>query len=271
MDHGFADKYCVSGCGDAGKVTPQQVDGWLRSLESSTGLNDVTVLIEACRSGSFLDRHNGDVVNSISKQGRVVITSTGRENNAYASAQGAYFSDAFFSCVADSNDLKTCYDQAAQAVTVTGVDQTPWLDDNGDGLSNASDGTVAQNRVVTRFFSSIRPVIKSVTVERNGVNGVLTAEIEDGVEATEIVWAVVLPPSFVEPANVTLNLSAPTVRLEPNPDQPGQYTFQYVNGFTEEGDYRIVFYAQDRVGIHAVPRQPGDVKPIYLPIILRPQ
>lgn len=45
----------------------------------------------------------------------------------------------------------------------------------------------------------------------------------------------------------------------------------YVNGFTESGDYRIVLYAQDRLGIHATPKLAGDAPggTLYLPLINR--
>ncbi len=277
MDHGFADRYCVDGCNGGGAVTPTQLNEWLATLESTTGVNQVNIIIEACQSGSFLDRFNGtvqDIQNSLSRQNRVVITSTGRENNAYASAQGAYFSDAFFSCLADSGDLKSCFDQGQAAVTVTGVDQTPWMDDNGDGLHNSADGTVAQARFVTKFFSSVRPVITASQVERSGTTGLLSADVAAGAEEIEIVWAAIYPPGFQEPDDVTLNLQVPTVRLEADPATPNHYTFNYINGFTEAGDYRIVFYAQDRLGIHAQPRLPGgaplpDETTVFLPLVAR--
>ncbi len=267
VDHGLVEKFCASGCDAGGQVTPADIDGWLRQLETDTGANQINVVIEACQSGSFIDRFGGDVANSLSKAGRVIITATGRENNAYASAQGAYFSDAFFSCVADSNNLKSCYEEGVTAVEGTGVNQTPWLDDNGDGLSNSGDGTVAQGRVVTRFFSSIRPKIGQVSLDQAGANGTLTAQVSEGAEDLTLVWAAVFPPSFEEPSNVTLNLNVPTVRLEPVPDQAGQYSFAYTNGFTEEGDYRVVFYAQDRLGINAVPKREDDQSPLLLPMI----
>ena len=270
IDHGFADKYCVSGCNDAGKITPTDLNNWLRTLEVDTGVEEVNVIIEACQSGSFLDRFNGnvqDIANSLSRAGRVIITSTDRANNAYASAEGAYFSDAFFSCLADSGNLKSCYDQGAAAVAATGVAQVPWLDDNGDGLANGNDGTVAQKRAVTRFFSSVRPQITNVTLDRQGANGTLSASVEDGAEAIELVWAAVYPPSFQEPTGVTLNLNVPTVRLEPDANTPGRYTFVYPNGFSEAGDYRVVFYAQDKAGLHATPRRPGAAGTLYLPLI----
>ena len=269
VDHGFAEKFCASGCGASGSFSPAQMDEWIRELEDATGVEQVSIVYEACQSGSFIDRFNGDVANSLSKAGRVIITSTGRENNAYASAEGAYFSDAFFSCVADSNNLKVCFDEGVQAVQGTGVDQTPWMDDNGDGISNASDGTVAQQRVVTRFFSSVRPQIGIVNVNREGANGTFTAKVEDGAEEVALVWAAVFPPDFVEPDGVTLNLSVPTVRLEQDPNDEDSYSFTYANGFPQEGDYRIIFYAQDRLGIHAKPKQEGELTPYFLPSLYR--
>jgi hypothetical protein len=269
IDHGFVEKFCAAGCNDAGAITPKDLDGWLRTLEEATGVDQVTVVIEACQSGSFVDRDGNDdpIKNSISREGRVIITSTGRENNAYASAQGAYFSDAFFSCVADSNNLKVCFDQAVSAVEATGVNQTPWLDDNGDGFYDSGDGDVAQGRIITRFFSSSRPQIANATLHREGANGTLSAQVIAGAEEIDLVWAVVFPPGFVEPDNVTLNLNVPTVRLEPVPNEPGHYRFNYANGFLEEGDYRIVYYAQDRLGIHAIPRREGEQDLLFLPLV----
>jgi hypothetical protein len=272
MDHGFADRYCVTGCTPGNVVTPKELDGWLREMEDATGVTEVTIVIEACESGSFLDNLEGDASNpqnSLARQGRVVVTSTGRVNNAYASADGAYFSDAFFSCLADSSNMKTCFDEGVAAVALAGVDQTPWLDDNGDGVFSVGDGSVAAGRTVTRFFSSVRPRIVSSNVNIQGTSGMLTAQVDAGAESVKLVWAAVYPPSFKEPEGVTLNLNVPVVRLEPVEGSPGQYQFNYVNGFTEQGDYRVVFYAQDRVGINAPPVRAGDLPSIYLPVINR--
>ena len=266
MDHGLADKFCITGCAGANSITPGEMDGWLRTLETESGVTQVTVVYEACVSGSFVNRAN--VTDSISKAGRVIITSTGFDNNAYASAQGAYFSDAFFSCVADSGNLKACFDQGKAAVAATGVNQTPFLDDNGDGVFNAGDGTEAANRQVTRFFSSVRPVINSVDVEKSGTSGTLSATVAEGAEQTELVWAAVYPPSFAEPTDVTINLNVPVVRLEPVTGQPGKFSVNYSNGFLESGDYRIVFYAQDRLGLNAAPVSPGQQQ-LFLPYINR--
>lgn len=272
IDHGFTEKFCASGC-NSGPVSPKSLDTWLRALETATGVDEVTLVMEACQSGSFIDRDGAvePVENSLSKAGRVIITSTGRTNNAYASASGAYFSDAFFSCLADSNDLKTCYNEGKDAVGTANVAQTPWLDDNGDGISDAGDGTVAQNRIVTQFFSSIRPVITQTALDRpvGSSNGTLSATVSEGAEEVTLVYAAVYPPNFQEPTDVTLNLNVPTVRLEKDPQVEGRYVFPYINGFPEQGEYRIVFYAQDRLGINATPKLVGETLNVYLPLVAK--
>ncbi len=278
-DHGFVDKFCLDGCGDAVAMTPAQLNGWLTQVETTTGVDQVTVVLEACLSGSFISRTAPTDLNTLSKPGRVIITSTSDDKNAYASAQGAYFSDAFFSCIADSLDLNSCFNEAKLAVSTTGVNQAPQMDDNGDALFTNGDGTVAQSRFVTRFFGSLRPQISSAgTVEQSGATRTLFATIEEGAETIDVVWAAVYPPSFTEPidavSNPTLNLAVPTVKLE-DQDGDGRYEFLYTNGFTEaESDtatYRLVFYAQDKNAIHAIPKGDlgGGTGNIYLPIIAK--
>jgi hypothetical protein len=175
--------------------------------------------------------------------------------------------------------LNTCFEQASLAVSTTGVNQQPQMDDNGDALFTNGDGTIAQTRFVTRFFASLRPRIsRSGTVEQTGATRTLFAEIEEGAEEIAVVWAAIYPPSFTEPLdavnNPTLNLDVPTVKLE-DPDGDGRYEFTYVNGFTEpeteNANYRLVFYAQDKNAIHAIPQGDlgGGTTKIFLPLIAR--
>ena len=269
MDHGGIEYFCTDGCGSSGRTTSQDLDNWLGDLEADTGADEVNVIIEACHSGSFID-YNG-IPDSISKAGRVVITSTDRDHFAYASAQGAYFSDAFFSCIAASNSLRTCYEQAKAAVAMTPHEQTPWLDDNGDGASSpTSDGTIAQNRYVAHFFGASPPQIVDASVAVEEGSGTLTARVERGAEEIELVWAAVYLPSFQEPTFTTMELGVPLLRLEADPEVEGMYRVTYPGGFTEEGRYSVAFYVQDRSGSHAQPKlvTVGE-REVYLPLLLR--
>jgi hypothetical protein len=268
MDHGGIESFCADGCSFSGRVTSEQLDGWLDDLETSSGCDRVNIIIDACHSGSFLDRFEG-LTATISKNGRVVIASTGRNNNAYASAQGAYFSDAFFSAIAESSSLKDSFERAHAAVQAAGFDQTPWLDDNGDGLYNAVDGAHAADRYVARQFGTILPEITAAGLALEGTEGEISARVERGDEPLRIVWAAVYAPSFQEPAGTTLDLGVPLVELAPDPDQPGRYTADY-NGFVEEGAYRVVIYADDQSGSQAQPRAVfSGVQRAYLPLIWR--
>jgi hypothetical protein len=270
MDHGNIEYYCADGCTPDDKhITSSDLDAWLDELEATSGCDQVSVIIEACHSGSFEDKFD-DPVKSIAKENRVVIASTGRTNNAYASAQGAYFSDAFFSAVAASQSLKDSFDQGKAAVEATPFNQTPWLDDNGDGLFNPADGAVAANRYIASYFGGMLPEITTAVVTVTNGIGTVQAFVEQGDEPTKIVWAAVYAPSFQEPTITTLNLGVPLIELSPDPAQDGLYTAHY-NAFGEQGTYRVVVYAQDQGGNQALPKgvQTGKAK-IYLPVVMKP-
>jgi hypothetical protein len=269
MDHGGIEAFCADGCTLDGAVSPQELDTWLRELEDASGCNNINIIIEACHSGSFIDRVE-TIAQSISKAGRVVITSTDRDHNAYASASGAYFSDAFFSAVAESSSLLSSFNQAKAAVALNGVNQVPWLDDNGDGLSNAYDGTLASGRYIASYFGTLLPEVTNGTLSVNGTLGTIAATVARGDAPVELVWAAVYPPSFQEPAETTLDLGVPLVRLEPDPAHAGQYAAEY-NGFGEEGDYRVVIYVEDEAGNQALPYLvgAGGTQRLYLPLMVQ--
>jgi hypothetical protein len=270
MDHGGVEAFCADGCTLGGRIESEELDGWLDTLEDSSGCDSVNIIIEACHSGSFVDRVDG-IAKSLSEDGRVVIASTGRTNNAYASAQGAYFSDAFFSAVAEGGDLLTCFNQAKTAVEVAGVPQTPWMDDNGDGLYTAPvDGTYAGLRYVASYFGTLLPEITASTVTISDGEGSIEAQVLRGDEPVQVVWAAVYAPSFQAPTETTLDLGVPLLQLELDPEQEGVYSTHY-NAFGEEGAYRVVIYAQDSAGNQAPPRVVRTLETVYLPIVLRNQ
>jgi hypothetical protein len=271
MDHGGIEAFCGSDCTVSGRIDPQQLDGWLDTLETTSGCDLVNIIIEACHSGSFIDRIE-NVLKSLSEDGRVVIASTGRTNNAYASAQGAYFSDAFFSAVAEGSDLLTCFSQAKTAVESAGMPQTPWMDDNGDGLYTALvDGTYADDRYVASYFGTLLPEITAASVEIESGVGSIEAQVVRGDQPIEVVWAAVYAPSFQPPTETTLELGVPLIQLEAEVGQPDTYSAQY-NAFGEEGSYRVVIYAEDEAGNYATPRviQTGKTN-VYLPLVVRGQ
>ena len=271
MDHGLEDKFCADGCTGSGALTPASLDSWLNDMEATHPGAPVTIIMESCHSGSFIDRAGvGGSTQGISKSGRVIITSTGVGNNAYASAQGAYFSDAFFSAGAEGSNLRDAFNAAKAAVLATGNNQTPWLNDNADDDPNTpSDGTIAATRYLASSFGTLLPRIMATSLNQAGSSGAISVTVEQGDEAVKTVWAAIYAPSFHEPAGTSLDLGVPLVQLLPVVDLPNVFAAVY-DGFTEAGDYRIVIYAADNAGNQAIPKVLGqqEVK-VYLPLVMR--
>jgi hypothetical protein len=266
-DHGYKEEFCADGCDD-GSLWSDQLDAWLDELETSSGCDLVNVIIEACHSGSFIDQVQ-DAAQSLSQAGRVIVTATDRNHNAYASAQGAYFSDAFFSAAAESASLLGSFLYAKDVAELETHNQTPWLDDNGDGLSDPADGAVAANRYIASFFGGVLPRITSASVSLLNGTGTIRAAVERGGEPIDTVWAAIYAPSFQEPISTTLELGVPLVELQRDPEQEGSFTAFY-DRFDEEGSYEVVIHAQDQAGNYARPSlvQTG-MHVVYLPLVMR--
>jgi len=210
----------------------------------------------------------------------VVIASTGRENSAYpALERGAHFSDALFTALGQSQDLYTAFQWGAAAVEATRLAQTPWLDDNGNAVPNETDdGEVARGRGLANFaFASGRPpvidrVLPPASIQEG--QGIIRAQVRDDGDVRQVeVWAVVYPPSFVEPEpspdGTMPDLGLPKVDLSDS-DEDGEYAGGYEDS-TEDGVYHLVVYAEDGEGNLS---QPGvldmrAVWPIFLPLVLR--
>lgn len=88
IDHGLVDKFCLDGC-DANAITPADLTGLLNTLESATGVDQVNIVIEAGLLAALSPATGGADLNTLSKPGRVIVTSTSDNKNAYASADGA--------------------------------------------------------------------------------------------------------------------------------------------------------------------------------------
>jgi hypothetical protein len=256
--------------GSSGILSAEQLDSWLDNVEARTSAR-IVVIIEACRSGSFIKAPA-----SISKVGRVIITSTSDNKNSFPSAQGAYFSDAFFTALAVNKNLTTSFEQARLAIERVDLNQDPWLDDNGDGVADALDGVSAHAFGLLNLGAEEEPVILDAAVQLTGeITGTISALVRDDVGVDPAgVWAEVFAPSFVEPTPgadfQTPVLAVPRVWLT-DPDGDNVYTASY-GGMDEPGLYRVVVYAQDTAGNQAVPWA-VEIRTgwqVYLPLVARP-
>jgi hypothetical protein len=266
MDHGGSDEFYLNGPDET--VTPDQLDGWLEQLEAQTGAR-LNVVIDACHSGSFIEPEQ-----TVSREGRVVIASTKSDALAYASQEGAVFSDAFFNALEQEMTLLEAF-QDAWSVGQSSPGQTPWLDDDGDGTPNeAQDGALAALRGfacdVPEPVEQSPPYIVQAEVKRLRVDkgrGEIWAEVKDDREVKRV-WAVVYSPSYPSPEPGE-ELVEPLLQLELRWQGNDWYGDWYI-AFDEIGEYRVVIYAEDDGGLTSLPEE-ITVRTgwaIYLPLVV---
>jgi hypothetical protein len=270
MDHGGQDRFYLDN--PRGEwVQPEQLDAWLDELEAAHPDLLVNIIVESCFSGSFIDG-----VRTISAPRRVVIASTTSRDLAYASLGGAIFSDHLQAGLDSGGSLLGSFRAAAAAASAANMDQTAWLDDNGNGVPNdASDGQEAQRRGFSyagtfddRWPPHIQQASAPAVILRG--SGEIRARILDDPDSyVEQAWVVVYPPSY-RPPQAGEELAAASL--------PGAMLFNrgagwwgvMYEGFRELGEYRIVIYARDSTGLHARPfALTAGSAGIFLPLLLR--
>lgn len=276
VDHGVEDYFCAAGCGKEGSVVSNQLwadtlNTWLGQLEQTTGARNITVIIEACHSGSFIAP-----TKSISGPGRVIITATSRRLSAYASATGAYFSDAFFTALERGRNLQDAFTQARAEVKASlgpMNPQEPWLDDTGNGVANeASDGALAATRTLLTVLGDQAPPPLSAQVMQHA-SGIWEITAQPGATdaSGRTVWATIFPPSWTPPvAGYSETPSDGGTRVElTDSDGDGVYTASYP--FAEVGTYRVIVASTEANGQLALPQtvsvQIGGH--VFLPLVRR--
>ncbi len=254
MDHGGYDLFYLNLLtGGPETATPLELNGWLDELEAAAPGVKVNVIYEACHSGSFIN----EAPQLISKPGRVVIASTGAWPVAYASANGAIFSDAFVAALGRGMSLHSSFAEAKWSVQQAHPDQTPWLDDDGDGVPNeVEDGQEAARRGFAYAGTFGDPqwppyIVQAVARQAEGtIQAQVQAQEGRVVSST---WALIYSPSYQPPppGEDMAQEDAPRVELEDNGN--GIFTASY--DFAEPGAYRVVIYAVDDRGMSAMPRE----------------
>jgi hypothetical protein len=272
MDHGDHDQLYLDKP-SLEWVSPDEIDAWLGQLEAAKPGVPVNVVIEACHSGSFIA-----VQQTVSGPGRVVISSTGVWNLAYASSLGALFSDHFVAALEQGASLYAAFQTANWAVQKAQPYQTPWLDDDGNGVANeTADGELAAQRgfefAGTEAVEDWEPyVVQAIgpTGVENGY-GVIRAQVRDDGRIRRV-WAVIYPPSYDAPETgdeLVREILPTVVLLEQEEDWYGAM----YSGFDEIGVYRVVVYAEDRDGWESQPFaievEIGLGWAVYLPMVVR--
>ncbi|MEM7534249.1 MAG: AAA-like domain-containing protein [Chloroflexota bacterium] len=145
---GIRDQFYIDGTqDDSGLLTTQELDAWLTSLETQVPGLRVNVIIESSYSGSFIHDDGYGERTTISREGRLIITSTDHRLDAYIIDGGIPFSDALIEYFQnDDGSLAAAFDYAKKRIQTEFPWQYPWIDGDGDGVPNEPEdmGVAAQ-------------------------------------------------------------------------------------------------------------------------------
>lgn len=248
------------GNGDEGifKISPTenlsatQLDSWLDSLQNTIP-GKVTVIYDSCQSGSFLP-----LLNPPSGKERILLASTGEDKPAYFLSEGVVsFSNYFWRKILNGTNVRDAFIHAKQAISFSCEDQTPFIDDNGNGIGNQKeDGNMARNYTigVGIMLAGDDPIIGSVSSPQT-LNGETTAIIlANNVTTTgtiDEVFAVITPPNSQSRGPVSPITELPTIKLW---NTGSRYEGTY-NAFCTTGTYQIAVYALDDNGNLSLPQE----------------
>lgn len=247
IDHGGDGSFKL---GNGENLSVVELDSWLDQLELAVpSLQRITIIIDACESGSFLSVLAGPK--------RSIITSAAPLQNAYFLTQGVVsFSSYFWTHLFHGNDLRAAFDHASKVMSAY---QLPQVDFNGNGIAN-EDADLAQlnNQFIGNGIGarSSGPLIANVlstpaVLPVVGGNATISAEITDG-DGILDAYAIIRSPDFDPGATNNTITDLPKIPLNYNSS-----TRRYEGGgsFTKPGTYVVTLYAEDTNYNAADPRQ----------------
>jgi hypothetical protein len=268
MDHGNPDKIYLDG--RQSTVSPTDLNRWLEQLEQAVPGLKVNIILEACHSGSFVDE--------LSKPGRVILASTAPLAVAYASEQGAIFSDVFLNTLAQGASLYESFEEGRATSFQAHNDQDPQFYDGEKGQEAARRGFNYMGTLADEPNWPPYPVwanVTTLTSTARAVNEILIeAKVEDDNPAALLdVWAVVYEPGYrlPDPSQVETLYDEALTRFKLE-DRDGDHVYSVKYSPSKSGVHRVVVYARDELGALGRPRSMefgASSQAVYLPVILR--
>ena len=259
---------------DGGGVDPAALGLWLDNLKSTSGADQINVVLEAPYAGGFLS-----AMPSIAGPKRVIITAAGADQLAYFSTDGAYFTSALLDGLEQRLSLHDAFTLAAQAVAARGLPQTPELDDNGDcqpepmildatsqGIAQVGqlplpDGLAAAGRGLALATSAQPPVVDQVALKaQTGGTAQLSVRAR-GSNVIDKVWVEAFSVGFPQGPMV----SGTKFYLQPT----GQAGLYAVTSISTAQYQRLVITASDKKGNRSRPVAVITRYPIFLPVVRR--
>ncbi len=230
VDHGGdtgGEGYFILNSSD--RLQAANLDRWLDDLQN-TYTTEVTVVIDCCYAGSLIDE-----MSYTGTAKRVLIASANTNEPAYFIAGGLVsFSDAFFSGIMLGYTIDQSYELARDAVSSYQLAST--AGSSGEGIYLGA--TYIAGRDIPQIGTVCGDQILIGTTR-----AILWADdvVSDYGDVGRV-WCSIIPPNHNPNPLIPVD-TIPEIDLEYN-QQEGRYEGEY-EGFTEEGSYKVLYYARD--------------------------
>ena len=221
-------------------LTAAKLGVWLDDLQNAY-TTTVTVLIDCCYAGSFLDKLAYTGVAS-----RIVIAACGTNEPTYFLAGGSVsFSGAFFGGVMRGDNVEQAWVVASNAMF--GYQNAFWKDKG----NSAVDLYLGASFVAGKDIPQIGSVMGNQLLSKTTAATLWAGDVVS-VYSIQQVWCLVIPPGHRSNSeNPVTDLSELDLTYD---SSSGRYQGRY-EGFSEEGSYKVLFYAEDVWGSVSPPRQ----------------
>ena len=235
MGHG-TDNAMFKVNGEDQYISSKQINAALDKLQEKTQCS-VVIIIECCYSGEF--------IKELSHPKRVIITSAGNEQYKTDATGRISLSRYLFPRLCNGDSLKQAFNFAQYKLSGANY-PSPLLDDNGDRQANNDDGKNAASIYLPKeliwFESDISQVnLYPILDGKNTLDVSLT--IESKPENITKVWAQVIAPDDMITSSDGI-IQFKETRL--NHEQGTLYSGN-VTGFSHDGTYIVIFYAQNKL------------------------
>ena len=235
VDHGNVDKFRVQ---PSEILSAQELSGYLEGYKGK-----LSMIYDACRSGSFIDDLQGE--------NRTIITSSDTDHDALFLQDGAVsFSGLFWQYVDNGQDLYTAYSESRNFFHDNGFKQNPQLSING-----VNDPRKLKGHFIGRGYKYAGAVVSVKSVQNSVIDKQLhiNATLDGDVAASQRVWAIVMPTGNAAEDDITSPIvDTPSIDLSLKED--GSYQGQLDVSMLQGSQY-IAVMVQDNKGNKSLPKR----------------
>ncbi|MCZ6677086.1 MAG: choice-of-anchor D domain-containing protein [Candidatus Poribacteria bacterium] len=246
LSHNLEDQFLLEKRGNSETfLSPDILDEWLDSLPEGT---PVTIIIEACHSGNFINQPSGAPTPLVGPNRTIIVSARG-DKQAKILRNHSSFSKTFFDQIDANKPVAEAFRAAEEFMRRTPLhrDQFPQMDADGNGLVNeAQDFAAVANRYLPADIVSLAdpPEFIDLTESQTLAEGISSLRIETellGVGITRV-FATVIPPDFDPTQRIDDWEALAFDEFDLALVSEGKYGAAYAS-FTIPGDYTVIVNA----------------------------